>query len=46
MSNALPAHFVNKGKTRNFPGQRQRRAWDSNPQVLSDNGFQDRPLAN
>jgi hypothetical protein len=23
-----------------------RRAWDSNPQVLSDNGFQDRPLAN
>ena len=22
-----------------------RRAWDSNPQVLSDNDFQDRPLA-
>ena len=24
----------------------QRRAWDSNPQVLADNGFQDRPVTN
>jgi hypothetical protein len=30
---------------RETAGHSGRRAWDSNPQVLSDNGFQDRPLA-
>ncbi len=33
----------NRAVTRNSV---ERRAWDSNPQALSDNGFQDRPLAN
>src|SRR5918996_434715 len=36
------------GPEREGAGQRHiwRRAWDSNPQALSGNGFQDRPLAN
>jgi hypothetical protein len=45
MSNAELQEVRELAKNRKVAGQLQRRAWDSNPQVLADNGFQDRPVA-
>jgi hypothetical protein len=45
MSNAILPALRELAKHCKLAGQLSRRAWDSNPQVLSDNGFQDRSAA-